>query len=31
MNVNLVYDLESTPKTEEKEGTKLKIYYHDTF
>lgn len=44
MNVNLVYDLKSTPKTEEmvvltaifpdltnKEGTKLKIYYHDIF
>lgn len=44
MNVNLVYDLKSTPKTEEmvvltaifpdltnKEGSKLKIYYYDTF
>lgn len=44
MNVNLVYDLKSTPKTEEmvvltaifpdltnKDGTKLKIYYYDTF
>lgn len=44
MNVNLVYDLESAPKTEEmvvltaifpdltnKGGTKLKIYYYDTF
>lgn len=44
MNVNLVYDLESAPKTEEmvvltaifpgmtnEGGSKLKIYYYDTF